>query len=156
MGTVDFVPVLMHTFQLCVAEVREHSLPRSHVLPQQPVPVQSQMKRFQPSLQTALFLQGQLSHCLVLRREHEDLTPAAFCASASCRMFLLRPSMNRSRMQPTQPQLSMAVQSSVGRMSPARFSGSPPRYMSPSRSRISLSPLAVNGVRRLFTDIVPA
>lgn len=40
-------------------------------------------------------------------------------------------------------------------MRPARFSGSPPKYMSPSRSRISLSPLAVNGVRLLFTDMVP-
>lgn len=36
-----------------------------------------------------------------------------------------------------------------------RSVGSPPKYMSPSRSRISLSPLAVNGVLLLFTEMVP-
>lgn len=49
----------------------------------------------------------------------------------------------------------MAVQSSVGRMRLVRSVGSPPRYMSPSRSRISLSPLAVNGVLLLLTEMVP-
>lgn len=49
----------------------------------------------------------------------------------------------------------MAVQSSVGRMRLVRSEGSPPRYMSPSRSRISLSPLAVNGVLLLLTEMVP-
>ena len=36
-----------------------------------------------------------------------------------------------------------------------RSLGSPPKYISPSRSRISLSPLAVNGVLLLLTEMVP-
>lgn len=47
------------------------------------------------------------------------------------------------------------AQTSVGKMSPARSSGSPPRYKVSSRSRISLSPGAVYAVLTLFTEMVP-
>ncbi|CAG5928290.1 unnamed protein product [Menidia menidia] len=49
----------------------------------------------------------------------------------------------------------MAVHSSVGSTRPARLSGKPPKYRSPSRSKISFSPLAVKGVLRLFTEMMP-
>lgn len=56
--------------------------PLSQVRSQYPVPVQSQMKRFQPSLQIPLFLQGLLSHCLPVTLLQDDLIPTPFWASA--------------------------------------------------------------------------
>lgn len=64
--------------------------------------------------------------------------------------------MNRSLTQPTKPRPREAVHTSGGRMRACRSSGKPPRYMSPSRSRISLPSLAVKGMLWLFTEIKPA
>lgn len=75
--------------------------PLSQTRPRKPVPTQSQTKRFQPSRQAPPLRQGAEAHCFSVSREQKGATPAAPCASARPRRSRLRPSMKRSRTQPT-------------------------------------------------------
>ncbi|KAG7256136.1 hypothetical protein CRUP_030099 [Coryphaenoides rupestris] len=47
------------------------------------------------------FLQGLASHCFAVALLQDGRTPVAFCAWATRRTSLLRPSMKRSRTHPT-------------------------------------------------------
>lgn len=121
-----------------------------------PVLLQSQMWRFQPSLQWPPLAHVSLVHLEWVSLVQRLLTPVALWISASLHRLRLCPSMNMSLTQPTKPRPREAVHTSGGRIRACRSSGKPPRYMSPSRSRISLPSLAVKGMLWLFTEIKPA